>query len=75
MIDTHTSARWLTERGLPRRLVGAMTDARPEVAEHGDHVTAKGLRAELGSLEARQMSNHFRADRRDPRAAYSLCSA
>ena len=53
MIDTYAIARRLTDSGLPTKQVDAITDALREAAEHGDHVTPEGLRAEVASLEAR----------------------
>ena len=53
MLDTHAVARRLTASGLPSNQVVAITDGLREAAEHGDHVTAEGLRAELASIEAR----------------------
>ena len=53
MLRTHAIARRLTDSGLPTKQVDAITDALREAAEHGDHVTPEGFRAELASLEAR----------------------
>ena len=53
MLDTHAIARRLTDSGLPSKQVDAITDSLREAAEHGEHVTPEGLRAELASLEAR----------------------
>ena len=53
MLDTYAIARRLTDSGLPSKQVDAITESLREAAEHGDHVTPEGLRAELASLEAR----------------------
>ena len=46
-------ARRVTGSGMVSKRVDAIIDVFQEAAEHGDHVTPEGLRAELTILEAR----------------------
>ena len=47
MIDTLTLSRELTKAGLPSAHADAIATGIQQAADHGDHVTASDLRAEI----------------------------
>ena len=52
-LDTHASARTLTDAGADPKLADAITAAVREAADRGDHVTPDQFTAGLAELEAR----------------------
>ena len=52
MLDTHPTARNLTDAGLEPEQAGAITDAVRQAAEHVNHVTPDRLDARIADVMA-----------------------
>ena len=50
MLDTHSTARSLSEANLTPAQVDAITEAVRQAADHGDHVTSEQFKAGLAEL-------------------------
>ena len=50
MIDTLTISRELTKVGIPSAHADAIATGIQQAADHGDHVTASDLRAEIATV-------------------------
>ena len=63
MLDTHTTARNLTDAGLEPEQAGAITDAVRQAAEHGNHVTPDRLDARIAEVMAALAASETRTAR------------
>ena len=53
MIDTLTISRELTKAGIPSAHADAIATGIQQASDHGDHVTASELRAEIATVNGR----------------------